>query len=167
MSDSSNICLSCGICCDGTLIGFVELEKAEIPAIKKLMDIEEGNGKGFILEPCKSFCNGCTIYAQRPKNCGDFNCGLLISVEQKEIAFNTAVETITDVKERKRAIEKKIALLPFQLKSPSFHFKMVELNRLLQKSKIDLSITKDQNELLADIHELDGLFSAKFGVSLY
>jgi len=41
MSDSSSICLSCLLCCDGTLIGFVQLEQEEIPPLKALLDIEK------------------------------------------------------------------------------------------------------------------------------
>jgi hypothetical protein len=37
MNDSTNICLSSGLCCDGTLIGFVQLSDEEIPELRKLM----------------------------------------------------------------------------------------------------------------------------------
>tara|TARA_B100000795_G_C22706814_1_gene401886 strand:- start:32 stop:190 length:159 start_codon:yes stop_codon:yes gene_type:complete len=47
MNDSSDICLSFGLCCDGTLIGFVQLESEEILAIREIMDIENVNGKDF------------------------------------------------------------------------------------------------------------------------
>ena len=87
MNDSSNICLSCGLCCDGTLIGFVQLESEEIPAIRELMDVEGVKDKGVFLQPCSKYCDGCTIYSQRPKQCASFKCGLLNSVEQKELDF--------------------------------------------------------------------------------
>ena len=101
MSDSSNICLSCGLCCDGTLIGFVELSREEMPTLKKIMDIEDDNGHGFFLQPCNSFCNGCNVYSDRPKHCASFKCELLKSVEQKNLEFDLAVETISIVKQKK------------------------------------------------------------------
>lgn len=166
MNDSENICLACGCCCDGTLIGFVQLNKEELPVVRELTDIEEANGKGFILQPCKSFCDGCTIYTKRPKQCGIFKCGLLKSVEQKELSFDSAVEIINVLKQKRIGIENKLAALDFELKSPSFYFKMVELKKRLQKDKSDLSLTQDHLELLLDIKKLDGMMSHSFDLSL-
>ena len=101
MNDSLNICLSCGLCCDGTLIGYVKLGSEELPALRELLNIEEEGGKGFFLQPCKSYCDGCTIYSNRPKQCDNFKCGLLKSVEQKELSFDTALERINAVSQKK------------------------------------------------------------------
>lgn len=164
VSEASNICLSCGLCCDGTLIGFVELNNEEIPAIRELMEIEEVNGKGFFLHPCSKFCDGCTVYSKRPKQCGLFKCGLLKSVEQKELDFDSAVTTIDVVKQQKLAIEKKIEMLQIELLSGSFYFRMVELKKLLKK-KTESAIQTHQ-ELLSDINQLDKLLLTKFGITL-
>lgn len=167
MSDSLNICLSCGICCDGTLIGFVQLDREELAGVKEIMEIEEGYGNGFFLQPCKNYCDGCSIYAQRPKQCNNFKCGLLNSVEQQELDFNLALEIINEVKQLKVAIEKKLALLPFELQSHSFHFKMAEVNKLLQTHQTESTQISQQVELLSDLKQLDVLLTTKFGVSLY
>ena len=165
MIDSSNICLSCGLCCDGTLIGHVQLEPEEIPALKKIMDLENENGNGFFLQPCNNYCDGCTIYSERPKQCASFKCELLNSVEEKELDFNSAVITINTVKEKKVTIEKKVALLKIELKSQSFHFKMVELKKVLKKKSTESPLTHDHLELLSDLEHFDSLLFQKFGVS--
>ena len=166
MNDSLNICLPCGLCCDGTLIGFVQLSSKELPVLRELMDIEEVNGKGFILQPCKSYHNGCSIYSKRSKQCIDFKCGLLKSLEQKELDFDSAIEITNVVKQKKIAIEKNLAILQFELKSESFYFRIVELKKLLQKNESELSLTKNHLELISDIEQLDILLSKEFGVSL-
>ena len=167
MNDSSNICLSCGICCDGTLIGFVQLEPEEVPKIKAIMEIEEEKGNGFFLHPCKKFCDGCTVYSNRPKQCASFECSLLKSVEKKELEFNSAVKMVNVVKQKRIAIEEKLASLQIGLQSQSFYFKMVELEKILQKEKADLSLTPNHQDLLSDIQHLDGLMLNNFGVSLF
>jgi len=167
MNDSLNICLPCGFCCDGTLIGFVQIVSEELPVLRELMDIEDENGKGFFLQPCNNYCDGCSIYSKRPKQCTNFKCGLLKSVEQKEMDFDSAIETINVVKQKKIAIENKLAILEFELQSQSFHFKMVELNRLLDKKKYESSLPQDHLELISDLEQLDSLLIQKFGVSLY
>ncbi len=167
MSDSSNICLSCGVCCDGTLIGFVELSNEELPVLRDTMAIEEANGKGFFLQPCKSYCNGCTIYTKRPKQCANFNCKIIKSLEQKELDFNTALEIIDVVKQKRVAIEKKLAALPFELQSQSFYFKMVEVKNLLLTYQPESALMPTHLELLSDLNQLDGQLTTRFGVSLY
>lgn len=167
MNDSLNICLSCGICCDGTLIGFVQLDPEEVPVVKEFMDIEEEKGNGFFLQPCKKFCDSCTIYPNRPKQCASFECGLLKSVEQMEVEFDSAVEMVKVVKQKKVAIEEKLAAIQLDLQSQSFYFKMVELNRLLRKKMAESSLTQSQQELLSDIEELDSLVMKNFNVSFF
>ena len=134
MNDSLNICVPGGLCCDGTLIGHVQLNREELPALRKLMDLEDESGNGFFLQPCSKYCDGCSIYSQRPKQCASFNCGLLTSYEQKELDFDSAIEIINVVKQKKIDIEKKIVILNIELQSKSFYFKMVELKKLLQKT---------------------------------
>ncbi len=164
---SSNICLSCGLCCDGTLIGFVKVDREEIPTLKEFMDIEEVNGKGFFIQPCKKFCDACTVYAKRPKQCGIFKCGLLKSVEQKQLEFDQAVIYIEEVKRRKTALEKKLKTLDVKLKSNSFYFQMVELKNLLEKQHTPTSLTQEKQDLLKDLDQLDALLTAKFDLSLF
>jgi Fe-S-cluster containining protein len=162
LEDSSNICLSCGLCCDGTLIGFVQVEQDELPAVREVMTIEEENGIGFFLQPCQKYCNGCTIYADRPSNCDKFNCGLLKSVQQEDLAFDEALKTIDEVKQKKRDIEKLVAALPFQLQSKSFYFQMVELKSSLEKKKIASTLSTSELSLLAAVADLNALLSRRF-----
>lgn len=165
MSDPLNICLSCGLCCDGTLIGFVKLDSEELPGMREVMDIEDENGNGFFLQPCNSYCDGCTIYSKRPKQCASFKCELLKSFEQKELNFDSAIEIINVVKQKKIAIEKKVAILQIELQSQSFYFKMVELKKLLQKNKSESSLTQNHLELISDLEQLNSLLSKNMGVS--
>jgi Fe-S-cluster containining protein len=166
MNDSLNICLSCGFCCDGTLIGYVELGREELPVLRELMNIEDVNGKGFFLQPCNNYCDGCNIYSKRPKQCTNFKCALLKSLEQKELDFDSAIEMINVVKQKKIAIEKKLVTLQFELQSQSFYFKMVELKKLLHKNKSESSLTQNHLELISDLEQLESLLSKIFGVSL-
>jgi len=167
MSDSSNLCLSCLLCCDGTLIGFVQLEREEILPLKGLLEIEEdSNGSGIFLHPCKNLCaDGCTIYEDRPKMCRSFNCGLLNAVEQKEITFNSAVATIKLVKEKKEAIESQLIQLQIKLKSPSFYFKMVELKKVLKRMNAEKVLTPEQSALSKNLELLGSILISQFGIS--
>lgn len=167
MTDSINICLPCGLCCKGILVGFVQLDREEMPIIKQLMDIEEENDDGFFLQPCNKFVDKCTIYSQRPKQCAKYKCRLLKSVEQKELDFDSAIEIINAVKIKRIALEEKIALLRIELQSESFYFRMVELKNMLQQNKSESPLKQNHLELMSDLNQLDKLLSKEFDVSFF
>ena len=167
MNDSENICLACGICCDGTLIGFVQLEREEFAAQRDVLDIEESDEIGFFLQPCKKFCNACTIYEKRPKQCAKFECQLLQSVDNKELAFDAAVEIVKEVKDKKQVVEGNITDAEIKLVSPSFYFRMVELNKLLLKNKSDNPLIESQTELRENLEDLNTVIAKNFGVSYF
>jgi len=164
--NDQNICLACGLCCDGTLIGFVELEDKEVTRLKSTMPIEEVAGNGFFLHPCSKFCNGCKIYEDRPKKCDEFKCGLLNAVTQKELDFNTALEAIAEVKERKATIQDKLTQLDLKLKSESFYFKTVEVKKVLQKLKSEDNALALHFELILDLEAMDSILLSKFNITL-
>ena len=166
MSDPTNICLSCGLCCDGTLIGFVQLDNEELSRVNQLMDIEQTGENGMFFLPCNELgCNGCKIYSQRPNACRNFECEVLKSVEKKELSFDKATEVIDVVKQKKMAIEKQIATLQIELQSKSFHFKTLELKKVLRKDKSELSLSQSHQELKLELEELEKVLSKSFGVS--
>lgn len=167
MNDTLNICLACGICCDGTLIGHVQLEPQELASVKNFKEIEEEDGKGFFLQPCKNYCDGCNIYSNRPKQCAKFECGLLKSVEQKSLDFDMAVEIVNIVKQKKNDIEQKIDSLQIELLSPSFYFKMMELKNILLKKEIEADLTPRHLELIQELEQLNDLIDQNFDVTLY
>ena len=163
--DSSTLCLTCGLCCDGTLIGFVALDTEELPRLKKIMSIEEANNSGFLLQPCKSYCNGCTIYLERPTACDKYNCKLLDAVEEQEIPLNEAIKVTDEVKAMQTAIIEKVALLDYTLKSPSFYFRMIELKKIVAKNKAENKATQNELDLISELHTLDVLLLEKFGLT--
>jgi Fe-S-cluster containining protein len=166
MNKETNICLECGLCCDGTLIGFVELNKEEQPAIREIMQIEEVGGHGFFLHPCcKLGVDGCEIYAKRPHQCANFKCGLLKSVENLKLNFESAVKIINEVRQKKLAIEEQIDILSFNLQSQSFYFKIIELKKLFEKNDSEFSESLKHAELLSTLRELNALIISKFGIS--
>ncbi|MEX0812126.1 MAG: YkgJ family cysteine cluster protein [Chitinophagales bacterium] len=165
MNNPSSICLSCGLCCDGTVIGFVELDREELPAMRQLLDLEEVDGNRVFLQPCKNYCEGCQIYSKRPKQCASFKCGLLKSLEQKELNFDAAIEMIRELKQKKSALEEKLALLDLDLHSQSFHFKIEELKRFLQKEKSKSTLKQKHLELLSELQQFDKLLLKNMGMA--
>jgi len=78
------LCQSCGMCCDGSLFGWVRLEPAEVEAARKRgLPVLDG-AKGFE-QPCPALVPAegtddarrkCSVYAERPGACRRFECRL-------------------------------------------------------------------------------------------
>lgn len=159
MSEVENICIPCGLCCDGTLIGFVQLEDENLTSIKKVMDITEEQGKGILILPCKKLTDvGCSVYANRPTNCAKFNCQLLDSVQNNETKASTALSIIEELKLLKKGIQKQIESLQLELKSESFFFQILEIRNIKELKNDALS---------AEIEKLNTLVSNHFGLEMY
>jgi hypothetical protein len=83
------------------------------------------------------------------------------------VEFDAAVEIVKVVRQKRKDIEVKLAQQNYTLQSDSFYFKMVELEKQLQNKKVDLSITKIQQELLLDLQQLENILAKNFGLTLF
>jgi len=101
MSTSSNLCLDCGMCCDGTLF---ENFRIKYPKESHLFSIDQQ----YIPQRCEHLdnCNGCKIYEKRPKVCSTYKCPVLRKYEEGDISFQNALEHITSVKNDPKNKEK-------------------------------------------------------------
>lgn len=93
---TEDICMSCGLCCDGTLFGRVYLFEDEEPA-PAVAEMLEPDAQYF-RQKCAGFAGCCQIYEDRPRTCRVYRCGLLIKVEQGEITTDAAQSLIERTK---------------------------------------------------------------------
>lgn len=73
-ASAGHLCLSCGLCCDGSLFWAVPVERGENVPVP--LDAE-----GRLRQPCARFNGACTIYADRPSACRSFDCRVLQTVQ--------------------------------------------------------------------------------------
>ncbi|MGH7440949.1 MAG: YkgJ family cysteine cluster protein [Polyangiaceae bacterium] len=77
------LCQSCGMCCDGSLFGRVDLEPGEMESARRHRLYLVHGGKAFE-QPCVALVpvgaspggRTCAIYAERPGSCRRFVCRL-------------------------------------------------------------------------------------------
>src|SRR5436190_3387567 len=92
-----SLCLSCGLCCDGTIFGRVQLKADDIlgPLKSGLIQIELKGTKTFFRQPCSAYRESCCqIYEDRPTNCRDYRCELLKKYEAQVVTWEDAQEKI-------------------------------------------------------------------------
>lgn len=86
-AEETELCMSCGLCCDGTMFNHVTVDKEELARIRLPMLHEDGEKIAFA-QPCPHHAKGsCGVYEVRPSACVRFACALLKQLrEGKEAA---------------------------------------------------------------------------------
>lgn len=107
-----SLCMSCGLCCDGTLFGQVHLTPEDQSATlsARVLQIAFRHPPAF-KQPCMAYKNClCGIYAERPHNCRKFQCGVLKRFTASELSYAEASEIIREaVTARDEVSEKMLA----------------------------------------------------------
>lgn len=113
----STLCTACGLCCNGALHGFAVLDDDEIETAGLIGHKLRADGRpGFAL-PCPFLQNSsCTIYADRPKVCARYKCGLLDRFEAGEVTLAAA---ITIVGGAKKLVDRVRAVMPEGMTIPA------------------------------------------------
>ena len=87
-SFSSDLCVSCGICCDGALFDQGPIyphEEAHALGLGFTI-VERDDGRRYFLLPCGNLCgSACQVYDVRPTTCRTYKCTTLQAVEAGEI----------------------------------------------------------------------------------
>jgi Fe-S-cluster containining protein len=128
-SPLSSLCRSCGICCNGTLFGDVQILAADEPEKLRLrgLSLTKVTAKPVhrktpaattapvrfqCFQPCPAWVQGsCEIYADRPAYCRDFSCLLRKKLQAGQLSFARAAQTIRLARHRANQIEKLLLTL--------------------------------------------------------
>lgn len=97
LPDDQHLCTSCGMCCDGTLFEYVEIEDSERAQVASLFDLKDGAKGPVFLQPCPhAVARVCTVYHSRPATCRAYRCKTLIALEAGEIAPAEALRRVDE-----------------------------------------------------------------------
>jgi hypothetical protein len=108
-SSESEICLTCGFCCDGTLFDHVvsgpgDTTDSLIAIGLTPINASPHGSTGFRL-PCRHFIGHCSIYTSpRPWACGAFRCRLLRSVKRGKYTVTQALQIVRETRALRAAL---------------------------------------------------------------
>jgi uncharacterized protein len=99
---TDTLCTQCGLCCDGTLFGDVELagrrEATRLEALGLDVDSDDADVELLAL-PCAGLRGTrCGVYAHRPQCCRTFECRLLQQAQRGEVTAADALARIAAAK---------------------------------------------------------------------
>ena len=110
----AKLCPACGLCCNGVLFGDVELQRGDdAKRLTKLgVELFSKGRKTAFAQPCDCLVKGlCSIYADRPKRCAAFDCGLLKRVQRDDLSAAVALKKIAEAKRRAAEVLKLVRSL--------------------------------------------------------
>lgn len=131
------LCLSCGLCCDGSIFTVIPLSQNKILSGKNQVPLHDISRQksNFLEQPCSHYIgNSCSIYhdPSKPHVCSQFKCRLLFELKNKTASRSECLSIIRDAKNQIRGIRE-------TLKSGGFHDSSVSL---------ELNVKTFQNENL-------------------
>ena len=99
MALPEQLCLHCGLCCDGTLFRDVELQPGDdAPKLRALgLPIPHSASRTpHFKQPCVALCSDlhCRVYADRPARCREFECALFKAVAVGQAELPAALKTV-------------------------------------------------------------------------
>lgn len=118
------ICITCGLCCDGTLFKRAILKAGEKGNLPKKMETayEKKGDEEFFHLPCSYFEGKCSIYDQKKAHiCSAFRCNLLKEFAQNKVSKSEAlsiVDNAMQLRQEIRVLAQQVfnakAIIPFQ-----------------------------------------------------
>jgi len=160
-----NICLGCGLCCDGTLFSYVELceaDRAEEVA-RSGLTLHRVDGKLRFPQPCSASQEGCcTVYEKRPQACRDYRCTLRVEYDEGKVSVPSARAFIANAIELRDRIRPQLERLVGPPQPLSIHRLYRLADSKLALADAGIAERRAHAELLLDMGALDVLLARHF-----
>lgn len=164
-----HLCLSCGLCCDGTLFRHVRLGSGDDAAALRAGGVPVRASRTTppvlrVLQPCAALCadRSCRIYAERPAQCRAFACAVLLDLEGGRISRVAARRLVRQGRQRAERVRELLRAL-------GNRDEHLSLDERFQRTRRDLeagSAAPAAGELFAELglamHRLNLLAESRF-----
>jgi Fe-S-cluster containining protein len=165
MADSANLCLECGLCCNGVIFADVKLQPTDnARALASLgLRLKTTPAVSKFNQPCSMFdgCR-CKIYSERPVHCRKFECALLGSVQSGELTSSSALRHIRKARRLAVQIGVLLSALGDQESTKPLMARAQETCGRLAGGKVSPEASSALSRLTAYMHQLALLLSERF-----
>jgi Fe-S-cluster containining protein len=169
-SMEQQLCLSCGLCCNGVIFSDVRLKASDDPTRLRALGLPLsgqtlGSKKAVrkFDQPCAALEGPrCRIYADRPNHCRHFECLLLKSAKAGRMQPLAALKIIREAQARAAKVERLLK----ELGNKDEHFPLSarfrQTSANLEKGRLDEETADLYGELTVAVHDLNCLLSDAF-----
>ena len=107
MTSGEQLCLACGLCCDGVLFDNVQLGPGDDAKKLKALGLPISISRSTtpvarFRQPCMALCadRTCRLYTDRPLQCRSFECGVFKDAQAGRIEFAAALRLVKQARRR-------------------------------------------------------------------
>ena len=101
---TTDLCISCQLCCNGTFFEHVSISAAESRRLEQFLPGICNSSTSELPQPCLALSRtqGCTAYHLRPNACAKFTCSVLHRTKTGQLPQEDAEALIDKAKELKQ-----------------------------------------------------------------
>lgn len=161
MTASEQLCLACGLCCDGTLFDGVQLEAGDVVRDLRSLGLPVVISRARkpvarFPQPCAALCpdRTCRLYANRPRQCRTFECGVFKQAQTGRIGFAAALRLVKKTRRQADRVRRLLRLLGDDEEHRSLGERFHRLQERLEADPTDQAALAIFADLSLAVHRL-------------
>lgn len=176
LSQAEEICIACGLCCNGVIFADVHLQPGDLPEqlrkaglplkpFGKKSSVPHASAselKCKFNQPCSAFEGRCRIYAIRPQHCREFECALLKGVNAGNVERTKAERVIQTAHRRAEKVRKLLRQMGEQSESLALSKRFQRVQKRMISEPFDDTMAETFGDLTLAVHDLNVLLSDVF-----
>ena len=169
MNLGEQLCLACGLCCDGTLFDNVQLGAGDDARKLKALGLPVAVTRGrtavaYFRQPCVALCadRKCRVYADRPGQCRAFECGVFKDADAGRIDFAAALRQVKSARKKADAIRRLLRKLGDTDEQHSLGDRFRRTQRRMEAGGVDAETGETFAALGVAVHQFNLLAHEKF-----
>jgi uncharacterized protein len=166
--DLSQLCLSCGLCCNGVIFADVKLQPVDDASRLRSQGLpvtrsRSSQSQPRFVQPCAALdgCR-CRVYGDRPQHCRQFECVLFKSVAAGRTEPAAALRIVRTAHKRAAKVRTLLRELGDNDEQVSLGLRFRRMARGMQESGLDEHSAAIYGELTLAVHDLNLLISQAF-----
>lgn len=173
-SIAEQLCLNCGLCCNGVLFKDVELQAGDSSAHLASLGFPirirargAANGKSpkaKFSQPCAALCadNCCRAYPDRPTRCREFECAVFKAVQTGDVELPAALRTIRSARQRAERVRSLLRETGDTNEGLALSLRFKQTRRRMESGLAGEAEIDTFAELTLAVHALNVLLSQEF-----
>lgn len=169
MNFGEQLCLACGLCCDGSLFDNVQFGPGEDSSRAKALGLPVELSRArlpiaFFRQPCSALCEdrACRVYADRPTQCRSFECGVFKDAQAGVIGHEAALRLVKQARRKADKVRNLLEKLGEANPTLALGKRFRRAQRRLESGECDADAGLAFSELGLAFHQLDLLAHEKF-----
>jgi uncharacterized protein len=159
LSTGEQLCLACGLCCNGVIFADVQLQPGDDPGALPTRALRGGGLK--VNQPCAAFNGACQGYDRRPKHCRDFECVLFKAVTAG-MNLDKAQNVIRTAQKRAEKVRKLLGALGEAHEKEALSKRFRRIQRRMENQPADEDSMDLYGQLTLAMQDLNFLLSSDF-----